>query len=105
MFLSQYDRIILEVDSTHSGYLFLAGFLSWLLLASFLVSPSTYASLRESDTLNGAGKVGQSLIGAVRNVPLLYITSFACLIATAGLGWLWWRWCHNYVWVKRYVIV
>lgn len=103
--LSQYDRMMLEVDSTHPGYLFLAGFLSWLLLAGFLVSPSTYASARESDALDDTGKVGQSLMSAVRNVPLLYIASFACLIATAGLGWLWWRWRHNYVWVKRYVIV
>lgn len=105
VWLSQYDRMILEVDAAHPGYFFLAGVLSWLLLAGFLVSPSTYASIKESDALDDTGKVGQSLMSAVRNVPLLYIASFACLIATAGLGWLWWRWRHNYVWIKRYVIV
>ncbi|KAI9146669.1 hypothetical protein HJFPF1_13574 [Paramyrothecium foliicola] len=98
--LSRYDEMILEIDKNISPHYFLTvGFFSWLLLAGFLVSPSTYASVKESSTLDS------SVMNAVRNVPLLYIASFACLFATAGLGWLWWRWGHNYVWVNRYVIV
>ena len=98
--LSRYDEMILEIDKNISPHYFLTvGFFSWLLLAGFLVSPSTYASVKESSTLNG------SVLNAVRNVPLLYIASFACLFASAGLGWLWWRWGHNYIWVNRYVIV
>lgn len=103
--LSQYDKMMLEVDQMPPGYYVVAGILSWLLLAGFLVSPSTYASLRDSDVLDSTNTVGKSLMGSVRNVPLLYIASFICLFSTTGLGWLWWRWQHNYIWVTRYIIV
>jgi hypothetical protein len=92
--------MILEIDKNISPHYFLTvGFFSRFLLAGFLVSPSTYASVEESSTLDG------SVMNAVHNVPLLYIALFACLFAAAGLGWLWWQWGHNYVWVNRYVIV
>lgn len=104
--LSRHDKMILEIDKRiPSCYNILAGFLSWLLLAGFLVSPSAYASMQESSALQETGQVGRSVMQAVRNVPLLFIASFACLIASAGLAWLWWRWRHNYILINRYVIV
>lgn len=104
--LSKYDEKILEIDKTIDPWYFVvAGILSWLLLAGFLMSPSTYASVQESSALKNTGKVGESVMTAVRNVPLIYIASFACLIATAGLGLLWMKWRSNFIWVNRYLVV
>jgi hypothetical protein len=104
--LSRYEEMVLEIDNLINPYYFiLAGFFTWLLLAGFLVSPSTYASVQQSNALDRSGAVGKSVISAVRNVPLIYIASFACLGATVGICWLWHRWRFNCVWVRRYVVV
>ncbi|PTB40413.1 hypothetical protein M441DRAFT_70211 [Trichoderma asperellum CBS 433.97] len=98
--------MILEIDNSINPYYFIfAGFCSWLLLAGFLVSPSTYASVQHTNALDKSGEVGKSIINAVRNVPLIYIASFACLGATVGLIWLWHRWRLNHIWISRYLIV
>lgn len=104
--LSRYEEMILEIDNSINPYYFIfAGFCSWLLLAGFLVSPSTYASVQHTNALDKSGAVGKSIINAVRNVPLIYIASFACLGATVGLIWLWHRWRPNQIWISRYLIV
>ena len=104
--LSRYDEKILEIDKKIGQWYFAAaGVFSWLLLAGFLVSPSTYASVQESNALNRAGEVGKSVMTAVRNVPLIYVASFACLIGTVGLGLLWKKWRSNLIWVNRYLVM
>lgn len=75
--------------------------LTWLLLAGYLVFPSTFASIRKSDVLNKAGDIGRSVDHVVRNVPLIYFASFLCLLSSAGLGWFWWRRRTNYIWALR----
>lgn len=105
-YLNKYEEMILEIDNNISPYYFIfAGFFSWLLLAGFLISPSTYTSVQQSNALNKSGAVGKTIISTVRNVPLIYIASFACLGATAGLCWLWYRWSRNHVWTNRYLIL
>lgn len=105
-YLSKYEEMILEIDNSVQPYYFIfAGFFSWLLLAGFLVSPSTYTSVQQSNAFDKSGAVGKSIISAVRNVPLIYVASFACLGATAGLCWLWYRWSSNHVWTNRYIIL
>ena len=86
-------------------YFLLAGLSSWLLLAGFLISPSTFVSIYESGLLQKTGELGEEFAGAVRNVPLLYIAGFASLAGVVGLAWLWWTWHRNYVWVKRYIVL
>lgn len=86
-------------------YFMLAGFFAWLLLAGFLVSPSTFASGRSFEILESSGQIGHNLARSVRNVPLLYIAAFASFSAMAGLGWLWWKWRRNFIWVTRYVLM
>jgi len=104
--LSRYEEMVLEIDNNIKPYYFiLSGFCSWLLLAGFLVSPSTYASVQQSDALDGSGQVAKSIINVVRNVPLIYIASFACLSATIGMAWLWYRFRSNHVWISRYLVV
>ncbi|KAK4073314.1 hypothetical protein Purlil1_13077 [Purpureocillium lilacinum] len=105
-YLSKYDEQILHIDKVIEPWYFIAaGIFTWLLLAGFLMSPSTYASVQESKALTDTGAVGKSLMTAVRNVPLIYLACFACLIATVGLVILWRKWKSNVVWVNRYLVV
>ncbi|POR32940.1 Uncharacterized protein TPAR_06837 [Tolypocladium paradoxum] len=80
--LSNYDKMILHIDKIQPYHFGLAGFFSWLLLAGFLVSPSTYASVRYLDAPEKTGDIGKAVVKAMRNIPLIFIASFACLIAT-----------------------
>lgn len=88
-----------------SHYFVLAEFFSWLLLAGLIVSPSTFASVSYISVLVKAVGLGSYLATTVRSIPLLCIASFSCLVAVTGLGWLWWKWKHNYIWVNRYIVM
>ncbi|GJN67152.1 hypothetical protein PLICBS_001176 [Purpureocillium lilacinum] len=103
---TEYDKMILRMDKEIKPYYFgLAGFFSWLLLAGFLVSPTTYSSVRYIDAPKQTGDIGKAVMYAVRNIPLIFIASFACIIAAVGLAWLWTRWHHNHIWVHRYLVI
>lgn len=103
--LSQYDDMVIEADKVAPVYLVYAGFFSWLLLAGFLVSPSTYASISDIRAINQAGIAGQAVITIVKNWPLVGIAIFGCLTAALGLTWLWWKERRNYIWITRYLIM
>ena len=95
-----------EMDQNISMHYFaLSGFFSWLLLAGFLISPATFSSANYFEALDRSGSVGKYMATAVRNVPVLYIATFACLISMIGLLWLWWKWRHNYLWVNRCLVM
>jgi len=103
---TDYDKMILRMDKEIKPYYFgLAGFFSWLLLAGFLVSPTTYSSVRYLDAPKQTGDIGKAVMHAVRNIPLIFIASFACIIAAVGLAWLWTRWHHNHIWIHRYLVM
>ena len=103
---TEYDKMILRMDKEIKPYYFgLAGFFSWLLLAGFLVSPTTYSSVRYLDAPKQTGDIGKAVMHAVRNIPLIFIASFACIIAAVGLAWLWTRWHHNHIWIHRYLVM
>lgn len=105
-FQSDYDGMLLEMEHRIPLYYFAAaGFFSWLLLAGYLVSPSTYASMQQSDVFDDAADVAKSLFRVVRNVPALYIASSFCLVAAAGLGYLSYKWWHNPLWIRRNVVL
>ncbi|KAJ3497945.1 hypothetical protein NLG97_g1508 [Lecanicillium saksenae] len=104
--VSTYVQMLRQADQEIAPlYFILAGFFAWLLLAGFLVSPSTFVSKQNLDMLDKSGHIGQSLAGAVRNVPLLYIAALASFSAMTGLGWLWWKWRRNFIWVTRYIVM
>lgn len=99
----QYQKMVLEAEGGIALiYFILAGFFSWLLLAGFLISPSTYASVRDLEVPAGVGK---SIFDTVRHLPLAIIASVACALATIGMLLLWWIWRHNYVWICRCLVV
>ncbi|KAI5455689.1 hypothetical protein BGZ63DRAFT_368429 [Mariannaea sp. PMI_226] len=95
----------LDMENIHWLYSTAAALCSWFLLAGYLISPSTFASISELDTLSSTGKVGKSLVKAVQNVPLVVIASVFCFFATLGLVFLWRHNKNNYFWVKRYVVI
>ena len=75
--ICKYDEMVLDAENKIPPEDFtLAGFCSWLLLAGFLVSPSTYASFRLIDAPSATGKTGQTIFTVIRNIPILYIASF-----------------------------
>ena len=102
--LSKHDEMVLENANAPRRDAWGARICSWLLLAGYLVFPSTFASLRSSQVIDDTGRAGKYIVNAVQNVPLLYIASFSCGLATAGLGWLWWKWSHNYVFLISRII-
>ncbi|KAM3519002.1 hypothetical protein MY4038_009918 [Beauveria bassiana] len=104
--LNRYDRMLLEIDrDIEPWYSAAAGCCSWMLLAVFLVSPATYATIQQSAALSNAGVVGTSAVHLMRSIPLICIAVVTSVVAAAGLAWLSWRWRTNYLWLQRAIIV
>lgn len=102
--LTQYQTLELKYFDTAWYYSALAGIFSWMLLAGYLISPSTYASFGDSEALDKAGGAGKSLMKAVRNTPLIVLASTFCIVATLVLVALWRRHRDNYIWIQRHII-
>lgn len=103
--ITQYDVMLLECyNSIGWRYSIAASFFAWLMLAVFLVSPASYASIQQSNMLDKAGAVGQSTKHLVRSVPLICVALIACAVSTGGLLALSWRWRHNYIWLTSNII-
>nr|XP_036584424.1 PHO85 cyclin-1 [Colletotrichum truncatum]KAF6793942.1 PHO85 cyclin-1 [Colletotrichum truncatum] len=82
----------------------LAKIFSWLLLAGYIVFPSTFASLRRSQVLESMGRVGQA-VSDWANDCLIALASVLSGVASIGLAWLWFKWRTNYVWVYQHIAV
>ncbi|KAL0929582.1 PHO85 cyclin-1 [Colletotrichum truncatum] len=82
----------------------LAKIFSWLLLAGYIVFPSTFASLQRSKTLESIGKVGHIVSGWVNDF-LISIASILSGGASIGLAYLWFKWRTNYIWVNQQIIM
>ncbi|KAF3346058.1 Sulfite reductase [NADPH] flavoprotein component [Verticillium dahliae VDG2] len=96
--ISPYDTMVVESHQVQSRYNILAAVFNWLVLAGFVVFPATFASLSRVGVLNNS-PTGRAVQSAIRNIPLLYICAFACVLGGLGLAWLWWTVKHNYVWL------
>ncbi|KJZ70592.1 hypothetical protein HIM_10021 [Hirsutella minnesotensis 3608] len=99
-----YVAMLCEYEKTPLRYNLAASALSWLLLAGYLVFPSTFASLRKSTMLDQAGTIAHSVDNLGRDVPLAVFASLFCLSSTLGLLWLWWK-RRNYLWVQRRILL
>lgn len=96
--LSPYDRMVAESHEVPSRYSILASFFNWIILAGFVVSPATFASLGRVGVLSSS-QAGRAVQRVVRHVPILYIAACAFLLGGLGIGWLWWTLKHNYIWL------
>src|SRR5688572_4005645 len=83
---TQYQDMVNEYFEIPAWKNAIAGLCHWVVLAGFVVFPGTFTSIARSTTLqqNGAGRVLQL---AVRNVPLIYVAAFACVLGVVGLTW------------------
>lgn len=95
---SSYDKMVVESHQVPLRWNFLASLSNWLLLAGFIVFPGTFTSISRSGVLN-RNQAGRILQRAVRNVPLLYIGTFSCIVGIIGIGWAWWNLKHNWFWL------
>ncbi|KAF4475617.1 hypothetical protein CGGC5_v005805 [Colletotrichum fructicola Nara gc5] len=101
----RYDQMVLENDREIDWWWsLLAKVFSWLLLAGYIVFPSTFASLRRSQVLEDMGSVGQAVSDWV-NDCLIALASVLSGVASIGLAWLWFRWRANYVWVHQHIVI
>lgn len=101
-FESSYVRMILEADGIAWQDNVLASTAHWILLAGYLVIPGTFTSLQKSDTVRNdlaENKTGEWILNTIQNPPLLAI---ACVLFISGLaiiGWLFWEYRGNYIWL------
>jgi hypothetical protein len=77
----------------------LAILFTWLLLAGFTVFPVMFDSIRNSRALDGIGRAGKAVFGAVQNFPPLVVAGTCCICGVIGLSWLCWENRDNYVWL------
>lgn len=83
--------MLLHLDEIPYLYTVLAGLFTWILLAGYIVFPSTFMSLRNSKTIKSAGSnsnTGKKVVDTMQNIPLLWLAAICCIIGVSGMGWL-----------------
>jgi len=94
--------MLLALDDIPTTYNLLASFFTWILLAGFVLFPGTFTTLQTVDLGNG---VGAALVSRIVNLPL-FIVAFLCTgIGIIGMGYLWWRWMKNYIWLVNRIFL
>jgi len=105
---THYMKMLLRLDEIPRLHKMLAGLFTWVLLAGYIVFPGTFTSLRNSKTVKDAANTGTSakmLVNTVQNVPLLWLAAICCIMGVFGMGWLWWRWQENYIWLSSRIFL
>ncbi|KAI9511996.1 hypothetical protein F5148DRAFT_1166735 [Russula earlei] len=80
----------------------LAWLFTWMLLAGFVVLPSTFSTFERVPASSGGFEEVQNVI---RNLPVLIVAYACCGIGVIGMCLLWFRWSHNYVWLLNSIFV
>lgn len=100
--VTQYMRMLLAMDKIPRIHNLAASFFTWILLAGFVLFPGTFTSLRNEQ---GSSAVAKGVLNVVNHVSLFVIAFLCCGIGAAGMGYLWWRWMNNYVWLVNKVFL
>jgi phosphoglycerol transferase MdoB-like AlkP superfamily enzyme len=106
--MNDWVRMKIEVPKIYLSILYanmLASLFTWFLLAGFIVLPVTFASLRSTRAVNGIGKAGKAVFGAVQNISFLWLAGTCFVCGVLGLSWLWWENRKNYIWLTDRVFV
>ncbi|KAJ7471373.1 hypothetical protein B0H11DRAFT_1730205 [Mycena galericulata] len=99
---TKYVNMLLALDGIPPLYNILANFFTWILLAGFVLFPGTFTNLQEKNTLGG---VGVAAVDVIKHVSL-YVIAWVCTgIGAAGMGWLWYRWQANYIWLVNRIFM
>ena len=119
---SQYTEMIIEsVESVSFWHTVLSAFLHWIILAGFLVLPTTFDDLQaiavdQSEFSTVLHSLRHALYAPSLLFPLLIadvwnstyslaICFSCCGIGALGLCALWYRWSHNYIWLLTSIFI
>ncbi|KAH8587311.1 hypothetical protein B0O99DRAFT_492690, partial [Bisporella sp. PMI_857] len=103
---SRYITMLLQLDEIPWWHNILASLCTWLLLAGYVVLPGAFTTIRNSRVLSEeSGAAGKAVVKAAQTWPVLLVASICCGIGVSGMGWLWYRWRRNYVWLLNKIIV
>ena len=100
--VTQYMSMLLAVDKIPRIHNFAASFFTWILLAGFVLFPGTFTSLKNT---GGNNTVTKEALNVIDHVSLFVIAFLCSGIGAAGMGYLWWRWMKNYVWLVNKVFL
>lgn len=103
-------EMLLHSDQIPKLHNILAAIFGWILLAGFLVIPGTFTSFKDSRTYQNAtgdeaSDIANSIVNAVDNVPLIYVSAVLSGLGALGCIWLWLRWRKNYVWLVNRIFL
>jgi len=73
-----------------------ANIFTWILLAGFLVLPSSFSKLESIEINSGEFK---KVLQAIRNLPLLVVAYGCCAFGGTGMCFLWWRQRRHHFWL------
>ena len=95
---TKYEIMVLDADKVHWVYNLTAGFSIWLLLAGFIVLPSTFRYLDKLD-------LDEEVTTAVHSLTqrMSIVAGILCSIGFGGTVWLWYKFRQNYVWVSAHL--
>jgi hypothetical protein len=99
---TRYLQMLLEVDYMPWTYNVIASVAHWTLFAGYLIVPGTFTALQKSGQVQDAlakDDMGQAVMTTIQNPPLLVIACILFVASTAALGWLYWEWRTNYIWL------
>ena len=102
---TNYDLMCKESYKIPKRYNIFASFYNWILLAGFIVFPGTFTKLGSVTMSTEAGKAGQVVQAAVKNIPLIAIAVCCCIGGAFGMYWLWRKWRTNYEWLLNHIFM
>jgi hypothetical protein len=104
---TRYMDMLLAMDTIPRLHNLLSSFLTWLLLAGFIIFPGTFTTISNLD--NNAqiqdNHTASTILASVKNIPLLVVAGVCSGVGAAGMIWLWWRWRQNYVWLLNKIFL
>ncbi|KAJ7447066.1 hypothetical protein B0H11DRAFT_1745107 [Mycena galericulata] len=102
---TKYVNMLLALDGIPPLYNILANFFTWILLAGFVLFPGTFTNLQENNDLGGVGAAAVNVIKHIEKASR-YVIAWVCTgIGAAGMGWLWYRWQANYIWLVNRIFM
>ena len=96
--------MIVQSHDVSTRYNIFTAIVNWVFLAGFVVLPGTFESLSRAEALSES-RAGSIVQYAAQNSPLLYIGGFSCSIGAAGIGWVWWTFRLNYIWLVDHIFL
>lgn len=103
-----YIQMLLDLDRIPWYHSVGATLFGWLLLAGYVVIPGTFTSLKRSKSVEehlSGSEPQRALLNAIRNPPLLAISSVFFTVGCSGLFWLGCTWRRNYIWLVNQLIM